>query len=1848
MPQRLKRTLFNLTLLLLITACGNNKEPSSKLDRQADEAFRAYVSSYTSGKVSSRSFVTIQLAKPVPKAFQQQQVLSFSPALKGELNWVTDRVIEFRPNASLSSGAAYSAKLNLKDLGIEVPADKETFEFMFETIQQDFDIRITGLVSDKDQPMRKQVLKGEVLTADFADTSKIAKSLSARQPGSGLSIQWDFDKNAGTNHSFTISGAERKEESSNVTYQFNGSALSVNRTSNGTVEIPALNDFKVVSSKVFKIGNPYVLLSFSDPLNEGQDLQGLITLEDDLNLRFSVDENEVKVYTSSNLIGLKKLSVFPGIKNRLDYKMQNSFDTNVSFAQTKPELKIANKGTILPSTDGLVLPFDAVNLRAVDVTVIRIFQENVIQFLQTNSLNGDDQLRSVGRPIHESRVVLDESGILDLMGWNRFNLDISDLIETEPGAIYQVRLNFKKAYSLYNCGSGELDELPLEGEMSDDNWASYDGENRGSYDSYYNYGYNSNYSWRERDDPCSDSYYYGNNRIVKTNILASDLGLIAKIGNNRKLTAFVTDLKTTKPIANAVIQVYDFQQEIIESLTTDSEGKVELDLVRKPFVLTASRGQEKGYLKLWDGQSLSLSSFNVGGARVQRGIKGFIYGERGVWRPGDNIYLNFLLEDADENLPSDHPVVMELVDPSGNVKVRKVETDALNGFYHFPLKTNDDAPTGNWLARVKIGGTEFTKRIKIETVKPNRLKIDLKFNKDRITVGNSALKGDLNVKWLSGAPAKSLKAEFDVFLNPTKTKFSDYPNYMFDDQAKEFRSETESIFSGTIDDKGHADINVSMNKKANSPGMLMATFSGKVFEPGGDFSIDQFSIPFYPYESFVGIKKPEGDRKGQLLTEKDHMMEVVSVDGEGKPLDKKGLVLEVYKLNWRWWWDRSSDNLANYISRNYNQPYDRQRVETVDGKATVALNIPNGDWGRYYVRVRDTESGHSAGAITYFDWPGWADEGRPGGAALLNFSTDAQDYQVGELVKINIPASSEGRALVSIESGSKVVASYWVDTKEGANEFTFETTREMVPNAYVNTTLLQPHAQTRNDLPIRLYGIVPINVSDPTTKLSPEITLNDVLEPESKVTVKVSEQNGNPMTYTIAVVDEGLLDITRFKTPNPWSTFFARQALGVKTWDIYDEVIGAYNGDLSRLLALGGDGSAASPEKVKANRFKPVVMHLGPFELEKGKTGTHSFQMPNYVGSVRTMVIAGQDGAYGMTEKATSVRKPLMVLGTLPRVVGPGEKIKLPVSVFAMESNIKDVQISVKGNDLLKIVNGDVKALRFDEIGDQVVDFEFEVSEAIGVGEVEIIATSGREKATYKVEVQVRNPNPFITDVTELILQPGEDWKNAFEQVGMVGTNELALELSVIPPINLGKRLDYLMRYPHGCIEQTTSSVFPQLFLTDITELTDQEVANLQQNVKAGIDRIGKFQTATGGFAYWPGNSDENDWGTNYAGHFLLEAADKGYFVPSNLLSNWKKFQRKKARSWSRYREYNDDLVQAYRLYALAKAQVPELGAMNRLREDQKLSIDAKWRLAAAYALVGRAQVAREIIEELPKESPRRSNYYYYGSRLRDNAMILETLGLLKMQNEGLTLLRSVAKELSEDRWMSTQTTAYALLSVIKFAGVDQTNKGVEASYELDNGAAQQVNSARPIVLVDAPIKAAETTTARVENKGNGVLFVRVIRRGQPLTGQERPAEEGLRLSVTYTDRNGNVIDPNTLDQGADFTAEVSVYNPGTKGVYKDLALSQIFPSGWEILNDRLNEIPGAVQKVDYDYRDIRDDRVFTYFDLRPNERKKFKVALNATYAGQYYLPAVKVEAMYDDTINARTSGQWVKVERSN
>ncbi len=1819
--------------------------------KRVNPAFKEYVQAFTSGVVSTHTTVKVRLANDYADSSLfgtpiSEKLFSFKPSIRGKAKWIDSRTIEFSPEDKLPPKKFYEVEFYLSNL-LKVPDSLKTMEFQFQTIQQDFEIKVENHKAYNKSDLSIEKIYGTLHTADFADDKQIEAILTAQQDGKQLLISWVHDAQKKL-HYFQVDSVKRGKVKSNVCLSYNGKPIDAKTKGEQTIEIPFLGKFALTNVRLVQSQEQYLLVQFSDPLEENQNLEGLIKIAKSMDLRYTIEDNELKIYPPLKKTGEATLTIESSIKNINGESLGITINKEIKFEDCKPNVRFIGNGVIMPSSNGLLLPFEAVNLKAVDIKICKIYENNIIQFLQVNELNGQSELTRVGKTVLKKTIPL--TNVMDYGKWNRFSIDLSQLIKTEPGAIYSVRLSFKKDYSSYSCqGESDAKEEVNLVSWNDDNERE-DGwyyENY-YYDDYYDEDGYYYYNWEERDDPCKKSYY--NNKSITRNVLASDLGIIAKAGNAGNYTIYVTNLVTTKPISGVSVGFYDYQQQLLGTVNTNDEGMAEIKLKRRAFVLIAKKDEQRGYLKMLEGTSLSLSMFDVSGEIVQKGLKGFIYGERGIWRPGDSLYLTFILEDKEKLLPGNHPVTFDLINPNGQIVKRMIKTNSVNGFYDFRTATDRTAATGNWQAKVKVGGVQFQKNIKIETVKPNRLKINFSFTKEYLAK-NDKSKGNLEAHWLTGATARNLKATVNLTLTRSSTSFKKYPNYTFENPTSGFTSENLSIFSGKLDETGKATISPNINISTAAPGILKANFETTVFETGGDFSVDRFTLPYYPYQTYAGVDVPQNANNDRMLyTDKSYTINLLNLDFNGNIVPSNKLKVELYKIEWRWWWDNSeSGSQADFISTSYSQLKDSSTVSTISGRGVYKLNVAHDNWGRYLIKVTDLTSGHSCGKVIYIDWFGYSRS--PGGekqaATMLTFTADKDKYNVGEKVKISIPSSADGRALLTLETGSKVLKSFWIPSKQGITEFVFDVTEDMAPNCYAYVTLIQPHAQTLNDLPIRLYGIIPIMVEDPNTHLNPQIIMKEVLLPEQNASITVKEQKGKAMTYTLAVVDEGLLDLTRFKTPNPWLIFYAREALGIKTWDLFDMVMGAYTGELQRILSIGGDGEGLNKGSLKANRFIPMVKFLGPFELGKGQSKTHTFKMPQYIGSVRVMVVAGDNGKYGCAEKAVAVCKPLMVLGTLPRVVEPGETVKLPVSVFAMEKTIKDVKVQIIADNMFTIIGSNIHSLTFKSPGDEMISFDLKVKELVGVGKIKIVATSGSQKAVHDIEIDVRNPNPKVTDVVESIVQPGKTWNTNYQLIGMLGTNKAVMEVSSIPPLNLEKRLGYLIEYPHGCIEQTTSSVFPQLYLADLVDLTASQKSRTEQNIKAAIQRLKSFQLNNGGLGYWQGAQYADDWGSNYAGHFMLEAESKGYQLPIGFIAAWKKYQKQKAVSWSvNATYYNDDLVQAYRLYTLAYAKSPELGAMNKLYEFKNLSLAARWQLAATYQLAGKPEVAKSLIANATTYiKPYRELWYTYGSDLRDKALIAQTLCLMNQQAKAALLVREISSQLCKSEWMSTQTTAYCLIAISRFVG-NATGAGINISYKSENNQAVTVQTKKSIVKTDIGIKQnTKKAMLQLSNTGKNILYARIITHGIPATGDKSSAQNDLKMKVEYKNMSGQPINPAILEQGINFTVEVTVTNPGSKGIYKQLALTQIFPSGWEILNARLSEFAQSATNASYfNYQDVRDDRVYTYFDLNPNQTKTFKIMLNPSYLGKFYLPTVSCEAMYDNTINVRYAGNWVEV----
>ena len=1885
--------IFGLFVAIFLLQSCTKKSAS---DFDSDFAlYKDYITGFSSGFVSVHSDFRVQLAfnKSDWKPNQEldNDLFDISPSVSGKVVALSSNTIAFIPKNKLDQNTLYQITLHLSDITNKVPKELSDFKFSVKTIKQDFIVNTQDLQSySKDW----YYLNGTLKTADNLSFEEAQKIIEATQNDKDLKIKFDKATSTSTEFKFMIDSIQRFENDSKININWDGDDVDIDQKGKAEVSIPGKNQFKVLTIQVGDVNNQSVLINFSDPLKKDQDFKGLVSIENTSNLKFSTMGNVLKVFYDKDPVkskvdngasnqavaveatvdttvvtvdtamvasddtevtnvtaaieqsfsGSKLVEVFQGIESIDGYKMKDNYSEKLLFDQIKPGVKLLKSGTILPSSNNLKINFEAANLNAVDVKIYKIYKNNIMQFLQDNELNGTRNLRQVSQSIAKSTIELKQNNLLDYTKWNTYALDISKIIKPEPGAIYRVEFSYKKKYSLYKC---ETSSATSDGDSSDKDAEADDNEDDVNYsgNDYDDYYYERDYDWRESEDPCTDYYFY--NTKIGTNVLATDLGVIAKRGTDKSVVIAVSDIVSTDPISGACVDLYNYQQQKIATSSTDGDGMVSFQLEKLVYFAIVTKGDQSTYVKLDDELSLSVSNFDVAGETLQKGLKGYLYGERGVWRPGDTLYLSFILNDNANKLPKSHPVKLKLNDPNGKTTYQSVQKLNELNHYKFVVPTQDSAPTGNWEAVVSIGGARFYKSIKIETIKPNRLKIKNSFN-DPILSASKNNVNNIQVLWLHGAVGKDLKTEVQAKFFQQSTTFKGYEKYTFDDPTRSFSTEEVNIFSGKVDGNGRASIPIKPTIQGQAPGMLRAAFITKVYESGGDVSTDVASATYSPYKTYVGVKSPEPNKYGMIETGKNNRFDIVTVSEDGKPKSVKNLEVRVYKLESRWWWDASNDDISNYNTSNSTIAYKNFIVNTdYSGKANISFSVRNEEWGNYLIRVSDPTDGHATGTKVYIDEPYWSAKSRTGdgeSATMLKFSTDKTNYAVGDKAKIFFPSSEGGRALISIENGTKVVKTLWAKTQKGETTVELPITGEMAPNVYINISLLQPHASTKNDSPIRMYGIVPIEVVDKSTVLEPQLTMPDVLRPEQTVNVKVSEKHGKKMTYTIAVVDEGLLDLTRFKTPNAWDSFYTREALGVRTWDIYDEVIGAYGGKVNQVFSIGGDADSGGGKAKKANRFKPVVLYYGPFELGKSESKNTKITLPKYIGSVRTMVVAAdaETSAYGMAEKATQVRSPLMVLASLPRKISPSEKVTIPVTLFATEKNIKNVTLQIKSNSAVKVVGSTTQKVIFTEPDEKMAYFNLEVGSVTGIGKIDIIATSGKEKSTYSVEIDVTNPNPVTNAYSDIMIEPNSSKTITWKTFGVTGSNKAGIEVSSVPTVDFGRRLNYLIQYPHGCVEQTTSAVFPQLYLTDIMDLDAVRKQNIQQNVTAGIQKLGNFQLPNGGFSYWQGNSEADDWGSSYAGHFLIEAEKKGYVLPISFKSKWISYQGKMAKQWRFEKQYGNDLAQAYRLYTLAIAGSPDLASMNRLRETVGISNESKLRLAATYALIkqnaaGMALLSKSFIDEQNYDDG--YYYYYYGSADRNRAMALETLILLGQKQQVFAMATKLAKNLSSEQWMSTQTTAYGLYAMSKFAK-SNGSKGVSVQFT-NGGKPVIINTIKTVAQRNLLVKNGGNAIT-IKNNKNNTLFVRVLNSGILPVGSEKVMQNNLSASVIFKDRKGKVISVTKIAQGTEFYAEVTLTNRKNERV-ENIALSQILPSGFEIVNTRYTDFGDATNNV-ADYIDIRDDRANYYFSLASNETRKLKILLNASYLGNYYLPGLQCEAMYDNEFLARTKGQWVEV----
>ncbi|MDR1868323.1 MAG: alpha-2-macroglobulin [Treponema sp.] len=1765
--------------------------------------------------------------EPVPETFK------ITPATAGTVDWKDEHTLRFTPHEPFTAGEQYHVNVHIPSL--------EPFGFSFEIPFSHISVSFNPVyVTDSNE----STVSGTISAERDAIPDHVEQILAA-SPLLGKPT-WEH---SGTVHRFAYAPLKPGAHARTVTIDWSGLPVGTSDRGTETIRIPGTELFEILA--INPVDSASLEIVFSAPLKKNQDLRGFIALSTQDTVRYTIDNNIVTVFGSQNgervnipVGSALTIQEVPDAQGRI---LAESREYVVTETWELPEVRFPGTGVILPTSQDTVVLIETRNLTGLLIEAFRMYGDNMIQFLQINDLDGDSEFNRVGEPVWTKELSLPWKAE-DKNKFVRHGIDLSALNQNYPDSLFHIRITFRPRHIQYVCGVNHADFSHLTFPEDD-------------FPAFYRYGEssyaNSTWSWAYRDDPCHPAYYAYNtekhNVRAGQNILISDLGLLAKKNKDGSLFVAASHLKTTEPLSDATVTVRNYQGKLLAQTQVSPDGIANFAdsaaIETAYFVIAESKSAGKNYLNIDDSHALATSHFEVGGGLPLNTTRGLIYGERGVWRPGDTMFLTFLLADPEQTLPVRHPLNFSLEDPLGRTVESHTFSGSVDGFYPFIVTTRPDAPTGNWTARVKVGGASYQKTLKVETVIPNRLGITLDFgNEERISAHPTPV--TFKSSWLFGAPASQLKADINVSFSSRTTAFPAYGNYLFQSSDKQFpETSRQTVFEGTLNNEGIASFNMSLEPNYPASGKLTAHFFTRVFEQSGAFSSEQVNYEFSPYDRYVGIRFPTIDRWGQLDINSEHTVDIVVVNPDGKavPTDV-ALTCTVYKLDWRWWWEMDSQEAADFVSQENRMPAVEGTTIARNGKAAYSFRIDSQAWGPYLVIVQDVAGGHSVAQNVYIGW-GDRPQGQTG-ETVLNLGTEKPLYAVGETVAVTFPSNAQARALITVEKGGSIIRREWIQCSDTSSRYTFVSDESMVPNVYVHVSLIQPHLQTKNDLPIRLYGIIPITIENEATRIQPHIDTAPQWQSESKASFTVYEANAKPMTYTVAVVDEGLLGLTRYTVPDPHSTFYAKEASFIKSFDLYAHVIGAYTGKLESLLAIGGSEDSAVDTSIATQRWKPIVRFFGPFKLEAGEKRTEEFELEPYVGSVRIMVLAAspqqQQRAYGKAEQSVIVSSDLMAFATVPRVLSPGDSADIPVSIFSYHDGNRQIKLTATV-DGATVLGEQIQQISAPKHGEYTVLYRIKAPAAPGVISFSVKAESpGLKTAHYTVPVTVRSTAIPITVAESHLITAHSTWNGTLTAPGAVGTNNVTVELSQLPSIDLSRHTNYLITYPHGCIEQVTSAVFPQLYLDRFIKLSATQLTETRAYIVAAIESIKNFQTSDGGFSYWPGGREAHNWGTSYAGHFLIEARRAGYQVPADLVEQWIKFQKNTASNWnanfanprstidSAYRNYTL-LDQAYRLYTLALAGSADIGSMNRLRERNDVDSTSKWRLATAYWLIGQRDIARSMIKDLDiTVADYRELSDTFGSTVRDKALILETLAITGQLARAQPLIESIAQSLSSGDWLSTQDIAYALMALSSVA--KPSNSPLTVICTVGN-ATETVTFSTQIAHYAGGSQTEQSIPFSFQNTSAIPVYVRIIANGIPEEGLEPALREGLSITVDYRTMDGVRVNPFTVARGSDMQVTVTVTNASRIRELQNIALIHPLPAGWEIINTRLgtdDKLNNSIQ-----YQDIRDDRIMSYFDLNRAESKQVQFVVNNAYSGTFYLPAIHAYAMYDESIRALVPG---------
>ncbi|RNI22001.1 alpha-2-macroglobulin family protein [Rufibacter latericius] len=1737
--------------------------------------------------------------------------LTFTPKVKGKFKWTAPDELVFSPAQAFSPSTDYTAELTPQLLRhsptkFKIPAGQEvkfhtpylslksTKAFWTQNENNPTQLE-ANLLFDFNYPVLFQTLREKLKV--FRGSQELPFELVSGSP-ENISIKVKgLDQAAGTAALPVRVLLEKGLSTPGSTYQTPAPLQQ-------TVTVPGRDRMQIMEVvTVQEEGQDKIYVLTTQPITN-PDLNALVSLSPGKDYAVERIENGMVLsgnFAQSQILRLRVSGELSGVMGQ---PLGKAYQHAVTFASAVPTVAFVNKKSIYLSSQGARnIALNLNQVPRVKVTISKVFENNIQRYLQEGQ-TFDGHFDEETEEYHENAYY--------------------DVNETNGKTIFEREY---EANSLPKQGKNHLLNLRLED-------LDFDSHFKGLYVITVS---------------STDKNWLKDSKIVSV----SDIGLIAKQGKNEVLV-FANSIRSAQTLPGVEVRFISTNNQVVHTATTDKDGVARFPDLNKTAdgfkigLITARQENDFNYLP-YSQTEVNTSRFDVGGKRLaDLNYDAFLYGDRDLYRPGDTVHVNTVVRTPGWKTVSGLPVKVKLLLPNGKEYRSQKGTLNLEGAYDATFVLSPATVTGTYTLEVYSGNDVLlnSRKIGVEEFMPDRLKVTTLLNKTDFASGEN-VQVNLTAQNLFGPPASGRTYEVQLSLKKKTFEAPQYPDYSFELNHAGDVNLQNSVRQGETDARGKGHESFTL-EGFQDVGLLEGSLFTTVFDETGRpvNRLNKFNVS--TQQAFFGLKKFDS----YVSTRQEMQVPIIALNAKGQPMATK-VQVQVVRYTYETVMERATENY-NYKSQR-RQSILLNTVMTI-GKGGTAVRFLPATSGEYELRIM------RPGAYNYvaqeFYAYGWGDtestsfevntEGE------VDIALDKESYEVGDEAKILFKSPFAGKILVTVEQ-NKVLSYHYLKTDKKAASLTLPISNEHLPTAYVSAVALRQVKD--NQMPLTIArGFKPIQVTKKETKLevlisTPESSRSNRLQPVSIKTAPNAE-------VTLAVVDEGILQLKDYQTPDPHAFFYQKRALEVQAFDLYPFLFPELHGSRS---SVGGDGYDLEKRinPLTSKRVKLVSLWSGRLKTNGKGEATVKVKIPEFSGAVRIMAVAYKANAFGSADKMMRVADPMVISTALPRFLSPKDTLLVPVTISNTTAKAVSFNSSISVTGPLKVVGSAMVTAASGSNAEKQVVYRLVALPAIGQASVKVVVKALGEQFSNTTELSVRPTAPLakVTQVGSLKNAAVVQIKPAHDFLPSSVASKLVVSAS--PLAQFTDDITFLLRYPHGCLEQTTSTAFPLLYYADLAKSLNQGQKGRSFNpaylVQEAITKIEGMQQYDGGFTYWPGGSDTDWWSSAYAVHFLLEAKKAGYPVNGQVLTRAQSYLQRmvKAKGTEEYRFYDVSRKlqkkviaaheTAYSLYVLSLAGKPDWPTMNFYKtKPDLLSIDARYVLASTYALNGGHQSSRQLMpQSFAGETSVRALDGSFYSPLRDMALSLNSLLEANPDHPQVPILvRHLSQELRSSRWFNTQERSFALLALGKQA---RRSGGNMTAQVLQNGKAIGTFNGKDLTLQNK----MDAAPISLQSKGQGTLYYFWETEGISQSGSYVQEDSFLKVRKAFFTRDGKEISTRTFKQNDLVVVRLELQSLDGRTI-PNVAITDLLPAGFEIENPRLmasrefNWLQAMVPATP-EYLDIRDDRINLYTTARP-KTQYFFYQVRAVSKGDFQLGSVGADAMYNAEYHSYHGAGFVKV----